>query len=91
MAPLAPSRWPWKKGWSFPKHRVSSVWRPSQALVLIGYKQEGSEVKSVKLTNIPAYLAAEGLTVECPELGELVIDVSYGGNFYAIVECTEEL
>lgn len=55
-------------------------------LVLIEYRQEGSKVKSVKLTNIPAYLAATELTVECPDLGELVIDVSYGGNFYAIVD-----
>lgn len=55
-------------------------------LVIINYTQEGSKVKSVKLTNIPAYLAATGLTVDCPELGELVIDVSYGGNFYAIVD-----
>ena len=45
-----------------------------------------SKVKSVKLTNVPAYLDKEGITAECPELGELVIDVSYGGNFYAIVD-----
>src|SRR3954462_15412190 len=31
-------------------------------LVLISYKQEGNKVKSVKLTNVPAYLAAESLT-----------------------------
>lgn len=55
-------------------------------LVMIEYKQEGKKVKSVKLTNVPAYLAATELTAECPELGELVIDVSYGGNFYAIVD-----
>lgn len=55
-------------------------------LVEISYKQEGNKVKSVKLTNVPAYLAATELTVDCPELGELVIDVSYGGNFYAIVD-----
>lgn len=55
-------------------------------LVMINYKQEGNKVKSVKLTNVPAYLAATELTVECPELGELIIDVSYGGNFYAIVD-----
>ena len=45
-----------------------------------------SKVKSVKLTNVPAYLDKEGIIAECPELGELVIDVSYGGNFYAIVD-----
>jgi len=55
-------------------------------LVNIEYKQEGKKVTAVKLTNVPAYLAAEGLTVECPDLGELIIDVSYGGNFYAIVD-----
>lgn len=55
-------------------------------LVLISYQQEGKKVKSVKLTNVPAYLAAENLTAECPELGLLTFDVSYGGNFYAIVD-----
>lgn len=55
-------------------------------LVQISYRQEEKKVKSVKLTNVPAFLAAEGLTVNCPELGELVIDVAYGGNFYAIVD-----
>jgi 4-hydroxyproline epimerase len=44
------------------------------------------KVDSVKLTNVPSYLAATELTVDCPELGELIIDVSYGGNFYAIVD-----
>ena len=55
-------------------------------LINIEYKQEGNKVRSVKLTNVPAYLAATELTVDCPGLGELVIDVSYGGNFYAIVD-----
>lgn len=55
-------------------------------LVQIAYQTKGKKVTAVKLTNVPAYLAAEGLTVDCPDLGELVIDVSYGGNFYAIVD-----
>src|SRR3954454_25364289 len=46
-------------------------------IVLITYKQEGNKVKNVKLTNVPAYLAAEGLNANCPELGELTVDVSY--------------
>ena len=58
-------------------------------LVLISYKQEGKKVKSVKLVNVPSYLAAENLQVECPDLGILTIDVSYGGNFYAIVDPQE--
>jgi 4-hydroxyproline epimerase len=55
-------------------------------LVLIEYKQEGSKVKSVKLTNVKSFLAAEALAVECPDLGTITVDVAYGGNFYAIVD-----
>jgi 4-hydroxyproline epimerase len=55
-------------------------------LVLIDYKQEGNKVKSVKLTNVASYLAATEVVTHCPDLGELVVDVSYGGNFYAIVD-----
>lgn len=58
-------------------------------LVLIDYTQEGKKIKSVKLTNIPAYLAAEGIQVECPDLGKLVVDVAYGGNYYAIIDPQE--
>ena len=55
-------------------------------LVIISYKEENGKIKSVKLTNVVSYLAATELTVDCPELGELIIDVAYGGNFYAIVD-----
>ena len=55
-------------------------------LVRIEYKQEGKKVKSVKIRNVKAYLAAENITADCPDLGELTLDVSYGGNFYAIVD-----
>lgn len=65
-------------------------------LVMIEYKTAGRpqptddgrsfKVESVKLTNVPAFLHSTELVVDCPELGELVVDVSYGGNFYAIVD-----
>jgi 4-hydroxyproline epimerase len=55
-------------------------------LVLINYLQEGGKVKSVKLINVPAFLHSTDLLSVCSELGELIIDVSYGGNFYAIVD-----
>jgi proline racemase len=37
----------------------------------------------VRITNVPSYLALSEVRVECPELGELVVDVAYGGNSYA--------
>ena len=55
-------------------------------LVQIEYKQTGKKVDWVRLTNVKSYLAAEGLTIDCPELGEIIFDVAYGGNYYAIVD-----
>jgi 4-hydroxyproline epimerase len=55
-------------------------------LVIAEYKQVGEYVEEVRITNVPSFLHAEGLTVECPGLGEITVDVAYGGNFYAIVE-----
>ncbi|RWP43198.1 MAG: 4-hydroxyproline epimerase [Mesorhizobium sp.] len=55
-------------------------------LVTAEYKQVGDYVEEVRITNVPSFLHAEGLTVECPQLGEISVDVAYGGNFYAIVE-----
>jgi len=55
-------------------------------LVIAEYRQEGEYVEEVRITNVPSFLYAEGLTVECPDLGEIKVDVAYGGNFYAIVE-----
>ena len=52
----------------------------------VTYRQEGRFVEEVRLTNVPAFLYAEGLTAEVDGLGEVVVDVAYGGNFYAIVE-----
>ena len=55
-------------------------------LVEIKYKMQGGKVSSVRLTNVAGYLDQENLSVECPGLGEIKVDVAYGGNFYAIVD-----
>src|SRR5690606_31684255 len=38
------------------------------------------------LTNVISFLHSTDLVADCPVLGELTIDVAYGGNFYAIVD-----
>jgi 4-hydroxyproline epimerase len=55
-------------------------------LVEAAYRHDGEHVASVRLTNVPAYLHAEGVKIDCPGLGELAFDIAYGGNFYAILE-----
>ncbi|MBF7015008.1 4-hydroxyproline epimerase [Novosphingobium resinovorum] len=52
----------------------------------IAYEVEGAKVTSVRITNVPAYVAARGIEVDVEGIGPLSIDVSYGGNYYAIVE-----
>lgn len=55
--------------------------------VLAHYTEEGGRVRSVRITNVPCYLHARAVEVDCPELGgPLTVDVAYGGNFYAIIE-----
>lgn len=58
-------------------------------LIHISYTQAGKKVKSVSLVNVPAFLYQENLTVECPDLGLLTVDVAFGGNFYAIIDPQE--
>jgi 4-hydroxyproline epimerase len=55
-------------------------------VVEASYKRDGEYVESVRIKNVPSYLHAEGVTVDCPGIGELTFDIAYGGNFYAILE-----
>jgi 4-hydroxyproline epimerase len=54
--------------------------------VLAEYRRDGRFVDSVRIHNVPSYLAASDVRIICPDLGELVLDIAYGGNFYAIIE-----
>jgi 4-hydroxyproline epimerase len=54
--------------------------------VVAEYRRDGRFVDSVRIHNVPSYLAAEGVRIDVPGLGALVVDVAYGGNFYAIID-----
>jgi 4-hydroxyproline epimerase len=54
--------------------------------VTASFVRNGSHIDSVRLFNVPSYLATAELPITVDGLGELVVDVAYGGNFYAIVE-----
>ncbi len=55
-------------------------------LIDIAYTTNGPKVTSVKIRNVPAYLAKTGIAIDVPGFGSLSVDVSYGGNYYAIIE-----
>jgi 4-hydroxyproline epimerase len=75
-----------EKGLIIPKTPGQVLMEAPAGLVKIAYNSEDGKVKSVKLTNVPAFLYRENIKVVCDGLGELSLDVSYGGNFYAIVD-----
>jgi 4-hydroxyproline epimerase len=50
------------------------------------FTRNGPWVDSVRIRNVPSYLAAADVRLDVPGLGELIVDIAYGGNFYAIIE-----
>ena len=55
-------------------------------VIELDYVQDGARVRSVRIRNVPSYLARQGIEIDVPSFGPLTIDVAYGGNFYAIIE-----
>lgn len=52
----------------------------------VTYQLNGDKVSSVKIVNVPSFVAATDIDIHIDELGSLKVSVSYGGNFYAIIE-----
>src|SRR3546814_1970137 len=55
-------------------------------IIDIAYEVEGGKVRSVRIVNVPAYVADRCIAVDIEGIGPLSVDVAYGGNYYAIVE-----
>jgi len=75
-----------EEGLIIPKTKGEVRMETPAGLVRIEYLQQGDKVEWVKLKNVKSYLAAANLKISSSILGELVFDVSYGGNFYAIID-----
>ncbi len=58
----------------------------SAGLVMVNVTVDNSEVKDVSFKNVPYFLYYANVEVELPEIGNIIANISYGGNFYAIVD-----
>jgi 4-hydroxyproline epimerase len=58
-------------------------------LVVVEFEKVDGKVNKVRFTNVVSFLHSTDLEVEIEGLGRLKVDVSYGGNFYAIVDRQE--
>jgi len=72
-----------------PRHPGKLILDVPAGLVEIEYEMIDEKVKSVKIHNVAAYLAHQDKLLDIPGLGQLKVDVSYGGNYYVIVEPQE--
>ena len=54
-------------------------------LVEASVEVEDGRAKAVTIRNVASYLHLAGATVEVPGLGEVTLDLAWGGNFYALV------
>jgi proline racemase len=52
----------------------------------VEYTLGGEFVESIKLFNVASYLHSADVVVDVPGVGQLTVDIAYGGNFYAVVE-----
>lgn len=75
-----------EEGLILPKKPGEVCLETPAGLVRVQYALQGGKVLWVALTNVPAFLVARDLPLETTSLGPLVMDVAYGGNFYAIVD-----
>ncbi len=69
-----------------PKQQGKLVLDVPAGQINIDYQMTGEKVSAVRLTNVASYLAHQNIVLDIPDLGLLTVDVSYGGNFYVIVE-----
>lgn len=47
---------------------------------------ENGRVKETTITNVPAFSIKRDLVINVPEIGEVTVDISFGGSFFAIVD-----
>lgn len=58
-------------------------------LVKIYVETEDGEVKTLSFENAPAFLYRRDVVLDVPNLGELTVDIGFGGNFFAIVDSAQ--
>jgi proline racemase len=47
---------------------------------------DGNKVGRVRFKNVPSFLYQQDLSVETPSFGEVIVDIAFGGAFYAYLD-----
>ena len=52
-------------------------------------KVKGKYVEEVTIKNVPSFLYKKNVKIHVDEIGKIKVDISYGGNFFALVDADE--
>ncbi|KPU27036.1 proline racemase [Caloranaerobacter sp. TR13] len=52
-------------------------------------KVERGKVKEVSIVNVPAFHYMKDVKIDVPNIGEVTLDISFGGSFFAIVDAQQ--
>jgi proline racemase/trans-L-3-hydroxyproline dehydratase len=55
-------------------------------LVKANVKVENGKAKEVSIVNVPAFLYKKDVEVDVPKVGKVLMDISFGGSFFALVK-----
>ena len=58
-------------------------------LIRVRAEVRNHKVKSVTFENVPAFAVHIDVKIKVPELGEVMVDIAYGGMFYVIAEASQ--
>jgi len=58
-------------------------------LIVGKVRVDGKKALNVTFTNVPSFAIKQNAQIEVPGVGQLTVDVSYGGNMFAIVDTAQ--
>ena len=58
-------------------------------LVKAKVKVKNGKAIEASIVNVPSFLYKEGLTIDVPNIGNVKVDISFGGSFFALVDSRE--
>lgn len=62
---------------------------PAGLVTATAYFDEDREVEEVSFTNVESFLYKKNVKLNIDEIGEITLDISFGGSFFAIVDAKE--
>ncbi|MER2010256.1 MAG: proline racemase family protein [Psychrobacillus sp.] len=71
-----------------PKKELIYVDTPSGIIECRAYFK-GEQVESIEFTNVPAFILHKGLSIKLNDIGDVSVDIAFGGSFFGIINSSD--